>query len=149
MTTNNPIADVLAAPLAPGWTVEGIAEQVLTAIATPRSEDALEFVIDAGTIGNSQARRLLRPLLACLAAKSAAETGTSTDLYGGRLSFRRSDPNGPVWIVGQFDNRPGLVRLSLRRSNSPPADLEAKPGQPAVLTDSDSSSIQEIRDSYP
>jgi hypothetical protein len=27
-----------------------------------------------------------------------------------------------VWIIGQFENRPGSVRVTLRRQSAPPAD---------------------------
>jgi hypothetical protein len=120
VTANNPIADVLAAPLSPDWTVEGLAEQVLGAIAARRSEEAQEFVLDADATADRQARRLLRPLLACLATKAAAEAGTPATLYGGLFSFKRPGPTGPVWILGQFENRPGSVRVAFRRYSSPP-----------------------------
>src|SRR5438552_3219789 len=107
VTANNAIADLLGAPLGPDWTVEGLAEQVLGAIAAQRSEGAQEFVLDADATTDRQSRRLLRPLLACLATKSAAEAGTAADLYGGHFSSKRPGPNGPVWILGQFENRPG------------------------------------------
>src|SRR5581483_11937132 len=116
VTTNNPISDFLAAPLDPDWTVEGLAERVLDAIAAQGSQEGEEFVVDADTITDRQSRRLIRPLLACLATRSAAETGTPANLYGDRLSFKRSGPAGSVWIVGQFENRPGSVRVSLRRA---------------------------------
>lgn len=125
MTANNPIADLLGAPLGSAWTVEGLAEQLLGIIATRRAGVAEEFVLDAMT--DRQSRRLLRPLLACLATKSAAEGGTPADLYGGRFSFERPGSNGPVWIVGQFENRPGCVRVALRRSDSPPERPEVRP----------------------
>jgi hypothetical protein len=125
VTANNPIVDLLGAPLGPDWTVEGLVEQVLGAIVAERSEEAQEFVVDAGTITDGQSRRLLRPLLACLATKSAAETGTPANLYGGQVSFKRPGPEGPVWILGQFENRPGSVRVTLRRSSSPPESPEA------------------------
>ena len=32
MTAGNPIADLLAAPLSPDWTVEGLAEQLLNVL---------------------------------------------------------------------------------------------------------------------
>jgi hypothetical protein len=134
VTANNPITDLLSTPLGPDWTVEGLAEQLLGAIAAQRSEEAQEFVFDADATTDRQSRRLLRPLLACLATKSAAEAGTPANLYGGNFSFKRPGPKGPVWILGQFDNRPGSVRLALRRSNSPPEGPGAKPGQPAALT---------------
>ena len=106
VTANNPITDLLGAPLGPDWTVEGLAEQVLGAIAAQRSEETQEFVLDADATTDRQSRRLLRPLLACLATKSAAEAGTLPNLYGGRLSFKRLGSEGPVWILGQFENRP-------------------------------------------
>jgi len=128
-TADNPIADLLAAPLSPGWTVEGLAEQVLGAIAARRSEDGQEFVLDMDTAADRQSRRILRPLLACLATKSAAEAGTPVNLYGGRLSFQRSGPDGPVWIIGQVENRSGTVRVAFRRSPSPPQNSEPRTAQ--------------------
>lgn len=126
MATNNFITDLLGTPLCPDWTVEGLTEQVLSAIAVQRSEEGQEFVLDADTTTNRQSRRLLRPLLACLATKSAAEAGTPADLYGGRLAFKRPGSDGPVWIIGQFENRPGAVRVTLRRSTSPPQNSEPR-----------------------
>jgi hypothetical protein len=120
MTANNLLADILEAPLGPDWTVEALAEQILGTITTRRSQAAEEFVLEADATTQRQSRRLLRPLLACLATMSAAEAGTPADLYGGRLSFERPGSTGPVWILGQFENRPGCVRLTLRRSDSPP-----------------------------
>lgn len=133
MTTDNPITDLLAAPLPPDWTVEGLAEQVLGAIAAHRLDGPQEFVLDAEAVTDRQSRRLLRPLLACLATKSAAEAGTSANLYGGSLSFKRLGPEGPVWIVGQFENRPGTVRVTLRRLPSGPQDSQPCTSQPPVL----------------
>ncbi len=124
VTLNNPISDFLRAPLDPAWTVEGLAEQVLSAIAAQRSDEAQAFILDADASTDHQTRRLLRPLLACLAAKSAAETATPTNLYGGPLSFQRPGPQGTVWIFGQFENRPGSVRVTLRRSSVPPKVVE-------------------------
>jgi hypothetical protein len=135
VTANNPIADLLSAPLDSDWTVEGLAEQVLGAIAAHRSTEAQEFILDAAAAKDRQSRRLLRPLLACLAAKSAAESGAPVDLFGGHLSFKRLGPEGPVWILGQFENRPGSTRILLRCSNSPPKILDAQPGQSAAPID--------------
>jgi len=135
VTANNPITDLLGAPLGPGWTVEGLAEQVLGAVAARRSEEGQEFVLDADTATDRQSRRLLRPLLACLATKSAAEAGTPVNLYGGHFSFQRPGPQGPVWILGRFENRPGNVRVMLRRASSPPEGPGTRPGQPAALPD--------------
>src|SRR5215831_18553455 len=116
VTANNPIPELLGAPLGPDWTVEALAEQVLSAIAAQHSEATQEFILDAEGTTDRQSRRLLRPLLACLATKSAAEAGTPANLYGGQLSFKRPGPQGPVWILGQFENRPGSVRVTFRRS---------------------------------
>jgi hypothetical protein len=133
VTTNNPITDLLAAPLGPDWTVEGLSEQVLSAIAAHRIEEVQVLVLDAEATTDRQSRRLLRPLLACLATKSAAEAGTPANLYGGCLLFERPGPDGPVWIVGQFENRPGAVRAALRRLSAPPQDSESRTAQPPVL----------------
>jgi hypothetical protein len=134
VTAGNPITDLLAAPLRPDWTVEGLAEQVLGAIVAQRSEEAQELLLDADLIADRQSRRSLRPVLACLAIKSAAEAGTPANLYGGRLSFKRLGPEGPVWVLGQFENRPGTVRVVLRRSCSPPEASEPRTGQAPVFT---------------
>lgn len=142
MTADNLITDLLAAPLSPDWTVEGLAEQLLSAIATQLSADSQEFVLDADSPTDRQSHRLLRPLLACLATKSAAEAGMPANLYGGQVSFKRPGPKGPVWIVGQFENRPGSVRVTLRRSSSPPESPEARPGQGAAPTGAPALEVQ-------
>lgn len=120
MITNNPISNLLAAPLNPDWTIAKMAEQLLCTISQSRDagieEDTQEFVLDADAVTDQQTRRLLRPLLACLSVKSAEENGTQATIYGGPLSFKRPGPDGPVWILGQFDNRQGSVRISLRLS---------------------------------
>jgi len=136
VTATNPISDLLAAPLSPDWTVEGLAEQLLGAIAGQHTAEVQEFVLDADATTDSQSRRLLRPLLACLATKSAAESRTSADLYGGRLAFKRTGPEGSVWILGQFENRPGTVRVAFRRSNSPLENSETNALQTPTLSGS-------------
>ncbi|MCI0741534.1 MAG: hypothetical protein L0Y72_21070 [Gemmataceae bacterium] len=125
VTNNNPITNLLGAPLSPDWTVEGLAEQVLSAMAVECLEEGEEFVLDADASTDRQVRRLLRPVLACLATKSAAEAGIPANLYGGHFTFKRPGPKGPVWIFGQFENRPGSVRVTLRRSSSPPEWIAA------------------------
>jgi hypothetical protein len=117
VTAKKSITDLLAAPLSPDWTVEGLAEQLLGAIAVSPPEavgevQALVLVADATT--DRQSRRMLRPLLACLATKSAAEAGTPVNLFTGHLCFKRPGPAGPVWITGEFENRPGAVRVAFR-----------------------------------
>src|SRR5947209_18066250 len=92
-----------------------------------------EFVLDADTNTDRQSRRVLRPLLACLATKSAAEAGTAVNLYGGRLSFQQPGPDGPAWVSGQFENRPGTVPVALRRSPSPPQNSGPGTAHPPVL----------------
>ena len=133
VTADNPIAELLAAPLSPDWTIDGLAEQVLAAIAARRSDEAQEFVLDSDAVTDRQTRRLLRPLLACLATKSAAEAGTPGDLYGGSLSFQRPGPDGPVWIIAEFENRPGTARVTFRQSLTPPEGGEPRRAQPWVV----------------
>jgi hypothetical protein len=131
------ITDLLAAPLSPDWTIEGLAEQLLGAIAIrrpPAGDQVQELVFDADAVPDRQSRRLLRPLLACLATKSAAEAGTAANLFNGCLCFKRPGPAGPVWITGQFENRPGAVRVAFRRSDSPPENPEATTVQSPVRT---------------
>jgi hypothetical protein len=127
VTTDNPISDLLAARLSPDWTVDRLAEALLSAIAERGSEDTREFVLDAEATADRQSRRLLRPLLACLATKSAAEAGTPPNIYGGRLSFKRLGHEGPVWILGQFENTPETVRVAFRRSSLPRENSELAP----------------------
>lgn len=131
---DNPIAALLRSPLAPQWSVDDLAEQLLRTVAAEPSAagERQEFVLDAEDLIDRQSRRLIRPLLACLATKSAAETGSSQpDLYGGQLSFVRPGPEGPVRILGRFENRPDTVRLVFSRSDSsagasvPPSPSEA------------------------
>jgi hypothetical protein len=135
VTAENPITEFLTAPLGPDWTVEELAEKLLTAIASRPAADVQEFALDADATSDRQCQRVLRPLLACLATKSAAEAGTSPNLYEGRLSFQRPGPEGPVWILGQFENRPAAVRVALRRSSSPLPDSEPGTVPPPGLPD--------------
>jgi hypothetical protein len=122
VTADNMIRELLSSTLGPDWTVDGLAEEVLRMIAARGSDDGQEFTLDAEATSDRQSRRILRPLLACLANKSAHEAGTAPNLYGGRLSFLRRGDEGPVWIFGQFENSPGTVRVTLHRSSSPPGE---------------------------
>jgi hypothetical protein len=138
VTTDNSITDLLSAPLDSDWTVDQLAEEVLSAIAARGPEEAQEFVLDAEATSDRQSRRLLRPLLACLATKSAAEAGTPPNLYGGGLAFKRLGHEGPVWILANFENRPGTVRVAFRRTSSPPQNSELTTGQLPVITSASS-----------
>jgi hypothetical protein len=122
MNSQNLITELLAAPLGPDWTIESLAEQLLSTIAAHPQEEANTLFLDAATT-DRQTQRVLRPLLACLATKSAAEAGTLPSLYGGQLSFKRTGPEGPVWILGEFENKPGSVRMALRRTSQPPCSI--------------------------
>jgi hypothetical protein len=135
VTAENPITDLLAAPLSPDWTIERLAEQLLCTIASQPKAEMKKHLLDAAATTDRQSQRVLRPLLACLATKSAAEAGTPPNLYGGQLSFQRLGPEGPVWILGEFENKPGSVRIALQRSPSPPQSSERKTSEPSVLTD--------------
>jgi hypothetical protein len=119
---DNPIAEVLAAPLGPGWTVEALAEQVLRTVAARNHDDTQEFILDAESVTDRQTRRLLRSFIACLAMKFAAEAGTACNLFGGQLAFKRSGPDGLVCITGEFDNRPRYTRIVLRSSGPRPEE---------------------------
>lgn len=130
MTANNPIADLLAAPLDPQWTIDRLAEQVLGTIAAQPPGEAQEFFFTADAAMDRQSRRLIRPLLACLATKSAAETGMPVNVFEGQLSFKRADSQRPVWIHGQFVNRPGKICITLHRSTSLPESAPTRNGEP-------------------
>jgi hypothetical protein len=119
VTPENPIIDLLAAPPGPDWTIEGLAEQLLGTIASQPKEEAKEILLDAATATDRQSQRILRPLLACLA---------------------RTGPEGPVWILGQFENKPGSVRVAFQRSSSPPqvSGRAQTTSELSVLTEADS-----------
>ena len=125
MTSNNPIIELLAAPLGPDWTIEGVAEKLLTTIVSQGLGDQ-EFSLNGEALTDRQSIRMIRPLLACLANMSADEAGTSADIYGGQLSFKREGSEGPVWILGHFDNKLGNVRVVFHRTCSPPLYSEPR-----------------------
>ncbi len=77
----------------------------------------INSILDSASAVHRQSQRVLRPLLACLATKSAAEAGTPPNLYGGQLCFKRMGSEGPVWIFGDFENKPGSVRIAFQRSS--------------------------------
>jgi hypothetical protein len=124
VTADDPITDLLAAPLRPDWTIDQLAEEVIRVIAARASDESQELVLDAQTTTDRQPRRLLRPLLACLAIKSADEEGTSPEIYGGRLSFKRPGREGSVWVVGQFENKPGAAWVAFRLNALPTRNSE-------------------------
>ena len=132
LTAENSLTGLLTAPLSPGWTIEGLAEQLLCTIASQPREEARKLLLDASATVDRQSQRVLRPLLACLATKSAAEAGRAPNLYGGQLSFKRIGPDGPVWILGEFENRPGRVRVAFRRSSAPREVSEQGASEPSV-----------------
>jgi hypothetical protein len=120
--STNIIADVLGATLTEGWTLEGLAERLLDAAASLPEGQELKFEVDDST--DRQTRRLIRPLLAFLANKFDAETGTHVNSYGGQVVFERP---GPIWISVEFENRPGRVSLAMRRSNTLPSTNFTRP----------------------
>jgi hypothetical protein len=122
---DNPITELLAAPLSPDWTIEGVAEQLISTIASKGSGEQ-EFALNEEAITDRQSRRLIRPLLACLANMSAAESGVEADIFGGHLSFKREGPEGPVLILGEFGNKLGDVRVKFRRSRSITPSFKSK-----------------------
>jgi hypothetical protein len=128
VSAENPLTNLLAAPLSPDWTIEGLAEQLLRTIAAQPKN----LRLDASAATDRQSQRVLRPLLAYLATQSAAEAGTSPNLYGGQLCFRRSGPDGPVWILGEFENKPGSVRVAFQRSSAPREVSEQGTSEPVV-----------------
>jgi len=138
VTAENPLTDLLSAQLSPDWTIEGLAEQLLCTIASQPKEEGKRLVLDSASAVDRQSQRILRPLLACLATKSAAEAGTPPNLYGGQLSFKRVGPDGAVWIFGEFENKPGSVRIAFQRFSSPPelsvpAPVNRELGEPESL----------------
>lgn len=140
MIAKNPITDLLTASLDSGWTIERLAEQVISAIASQESQGeraTIEFALDGNTITDRQSQRLMRPLVACLAQKSATEDGTAPNLYEGCLAFQRPSLGDPVWVVGEFKNTPEKVFVTLRRSKSPPRDEQPAARQVAAMSPAD------------
>lgn len=136
MITVNPIAAVLAAPLGPDWTIERLAEDLLDRIAVQPEGDIIEYVLNAENVEDRQSQRLLRPLLACLATMSVHSAGESaSDLYGGDLLFERFSPQGSVWIIGQFKNRPGETKIAFRRSSPRTRLTESNSARPMGQTE--------------
>jgi hypothetical protein len=113
--TIDSIADFLDAPLEADWTVDRLAERLLESVARRNDGSVWSLVVDKST--GSQARRLIRPLLACLASKAGDESGVPVDPFGGTLSFIRSGPNGEVAIDGEFENRPGQIGIRFTTSS--------------------------------
>lgn len=137
VTAKNCITELLSAPLAPDWTIDSLAEQVLSAIALQLSTaagDVDDVVLDGNTVTDRQARRLIRPLLASIARKSAAERATPPNLYEGRFMFERLGYEGPVWILGEFKNMPGHVRVRFRLGKFSPTDQETNTKGPTGFT---------------
>jgi hypothetical protein len=132
VTAENLLSDLLAPPLSPDWTIEGLAEQLLCAIASLPKEQAMDLRLDAAVATDRRLQRVLRPLLACLANKSAAEAGTPPSLYGGQFEFERNGPDGPIRILGEFENRPGRVRVAFRRSLASRGVSEQTASDPSV-----------------
>lgn len=110
--------------------MDSVAERVLSFVATQPEESEQEFAVALDDATDRQTRRLLRPLLACLAVKSASEADATVNLYGGRLSFARPGPSGPVWVVGDFENQAGNVRIALRRASRPTDALQGDRSAP-------------------
>jgi len=133
VTAEKLLTDLLAAPLSPDWTIEGLAEQLLCAIASQPKEEAKNLLLDAAATTDRQSQRVLRPLLACLATKSAAEAGTAPNLYGGQLCFKRNGPDGPVWIRGEFENKLSSVRVAFQRPSTPREISEQGTREPSVF----------------
>lgn len=116
--------ELLADPAALTRPLDTLAEQLLARLAAelkplpPTTRDALP---------SPQARARFRPLLACLARKSAQENGTAFDPHGGTLTFVRPGLRGPVRITGTFDNHSDAVRLVFHAPEPLPDHTHAPP----------------------
>ena len=122
-TADNHIRELVPAPVSPDWTIDRLAEQVLCAIAARGSAE--------GTANSARAELPRSTSKAAYSGRSSLWLKTSRPpkqvhphLDRGRLLFQRPSHDGPVWIHGQFENMPGTVRVTLRRSSSPPQHSE-------------------------
>lgn len=86
------------------------------------------------SLRSAHSQRLMRPLVACLAQKSAAEGRTAPRLYEGCLILNRQSGGAAVWVVGEFNNTPGKVFVTLRRSESPPPNQQTAASQVAIVS---------------
>src|SRR6266481_5183939 len=96
MTSQNPIAKLLAAPLPPDWSVERLADQLLQVIAkrfeSKRRRSPIS--ININDLEDRQSKRLLRPLLAYLATRAAKKGDQPANVFGGVLLLERKGPKG-------------------------------------------------------
>jgi hypothetical protein len=118
VTADNPLPASFPPRSVPIGLSKGWLTKLLDAIAAQREKPYI--FLDAEVSTDRQSRRLLRPLLTCLTTKSGAENSKPVNLYSGEFLFKRDGPEGPIWIFGQFENKPGTVRVAIRRSASPP-----------------------------
>ena len=103
-----PVPEQIAEVLAREGALDDRAEELLArAAGAPGAWSA-----SASDFADQAARIALRALLACLARKSAQETGTDPDPYGGALAFVRAAPGGTVLLTGTFENTAAAARLS-------------------------------------
>ena len=105
------LSDLLAAPLSPDWTIERLAEQLLCAIASqPKGETkSVQFDLscprtDNHSVFSGHCSPALQP-------SQQPKPEFNRRLYGGQLCFKRNGPDGPVWILGEFESKPGTQRV--------------------------------------
>ena len=93
VTAENPLTDLLAAPLSPDWTIEGLAEQLLCTIASQPKEEAKNSLLDAAAATDRQSQRVLQTV-ACAASRPSQPPKREhlANLYGGQLSFKGIGP---------------------------------------------------------
>ena len=97
VTAENPLTDLLAAPLSPDWTIEGLAEQLLCTIASQPKEEAKELLLDS-------ARRDRSTIATC----SQTVARLPRDQVG-RRSGNASEPlRRPALLQENRSRRPGL-----------------------------------------
>ena len=150
VTAENPITEILATPIGPDWTIEALAEQLLCRIASKPKEEAREFFLRRNgyrsTIAadSSTVARLSSDQVGCRA-------GTTPNIYGGHLVFKRNGPEGLVWIRGEFQNKPGNVCLAFQKPSAPyeitnPSTSEepiSRTTTPEILSSSSTAPTQE------
>ncbi len=121
MKMTHAVTELLSTPLSPSWTIEGLAESLLDLF----SHYETEISFDAQSLTDRQSQRVIRPLLAHLAVRSATEANTTPNLYEGTLTFQRTTNEGIFWITGEFENKQGSACFTLRRSNTAPIEIDS------------------------
>jgi hypothetical protein len=128
------VQELLTTPPAADWTVDDWVEGLLQ-IAARSHELSLQMIRSDGVkaigvtqdkqsmlLADSNAIRVLRPVLAGLAQTAARESGDEFNPYGGRCSFTREVDQAAVRINVEFENTTQTQRITFVTAKAPLSD---------------------------